>query len=84
MEYSKAIKQVQKRQCINYNMIESIAINSDNPAFKTARFRRALIAYRRFGTRPLRKTGWTLKDAIYYARNSYHIHEAVKNEGTLV
>ena len=84
MEYSKAIKQVQKRQCINYNMIESIAINSDNPAFKTARFRRALIAYRRFGTRPLRKTGWTLKDALYYARNSYHIHEAVKNEGTLV
>lgn len=77
MEYCKAIKQVERGQRIKYNIIEAIAINSDNAAFKTARFRRALIAYRRFGTRPLRKTGWSLKDAVYYAKNSYHIYEAV-------
>jgi hypothetical protein len=79
MEYCKAIKQVERGQRIKYNIIEAIAINSDNAAFKTARFRRALIAYRRFGTRPLRKTGWSLRDAVYYAKNSYHIHEVVKN-----
>lgn len=84
MEYCKTIKQIEKGQRIKYNIIEAIAINSDNAAFKTARFRRALIAYRRFGTRPLRKTGWSLRDAVYYARNSHHIHEAVKNEGALV
>ena len=78
MEYCKAIKQVESGQRIKYNIIEAIAINSDNAAFKTARFRRALIAYRRFGTRPLRKTGWSLRDAVYYARNSYHIYEVVK------
>lgn len=77
MEYSKAVKQVENGQRIKYDIIEAIALNSDNKSFKTARFRRALIAYRRFGTRPLRKTGWSLRDAVYYARNSYHIHEAV-------
>ncbi len=58
-------------------MIESMALNSDNPAFKTARFRRALIAYRRFGMKPLRPTGWSLRDAVYFARNSFKIHEAI-------
>lgn len=81
MEYCKAIKQVEKGQRIKYNIIEAIAVNSDNAVFKTARFRRALIAYRRFGTRPLRKTGWSFRDVVYYARNSYHIYEAVKNGG---
>jgi len=28
--------------------------------------------------KPLRPMGWTLKDAVYYARNSHYIHEAVK------
>lgn len=82
MEYGKAAGMIEKGKRIKYNVIESIAINSDNPVFKTARFRRALIAYKRFGTHPLRKTGWTLRDAVYYARNSYHIHEVVKNGGT--
>lgn len=78
MEYSKVAGMIEKGKRIKYDIIEAIAINSDNAAFKTARFRRALIAYRRFGTRPLRKTGWSLRDAVYYAKNSYHIHEAVK------
>lgn len=84
MEYCKTIKQVERGQRIKYNIIEAIAINSDNVVFKTARFRRALIAYRRFGTRPLKKTGWSLRDAVYYAKNSHHIHEAVKNGGASV
>lgn len=78
MEYCKAIKQIENGQRIKYNILEAIAISSNNAAFKTARFRRALIAYRRFGTRPLRKTGWSLRDAVYYARNSHYIHEAIK------
>lgn len=63
---------------ISYNLIETISLNSANPAFQSARFRRALISYRRFGLRPLRKTGWTLKDVLYFARNSYFVHEAIK------
>lgn len=78
MEYSRAVGVMERGKRIKYNVIESIAINSHDPAFKTARFRRALIAYRRFGTHPLRKTGWTLRDAVYYAKHSYHIHEVVK------
>lgn len=78
MEYRNAIKLIDRSRVVSYQVIETIALNSDNPAFKTARFRRALIAYRRFGLKPLRPTGWTLKDAVYYARNSHFIHEAVK------
>lgn len=78
MEYRNAIKQVDRSRAISYQVIETISLNNNNPVFKTARFRRALIAYRRFGLRPLRPTGWTLKDVLFYARNSYHIYEAVK------
>lgn len=78
MEYGKAAKMMGRAAKISYNLIETISINSTNPAFQSARFRRALISYRRFGLRPLRQTGWTLKDALYFARNSYFIHEAVK------
>lgn len=78
MEYYQAMKMVGRHQGISYNIIETIALHSDNPAFRTARFRRALIAYRRFGLKPLRPTGWTLKDACYFARNSFHVYEAIK------
>ncbi len=78
MEYREIVKQVDRTRPISCEVVETIALNSDNPAFKSARFRRALIAYRRFGLKPLRPTGWTLKDALYYARNSYFIHEAIK------
>ncbi len=78
MEYRNAIKVIDRGRNIDYRVIETIALNSTNTAFKSARFRRALVSFRRFGMKPLRPTGWTLKDAIYYARNSYHIHEAVK------
>ena len=78
MEYRNIIKSTDRSRTISYQVIETIALNSHNPALKTARFRRALISYRRFGLKPLRPTGWTLKDAVYYARNSHYIHEAVK------
>jgi len=78
MEYRNAIKVIDRGRNIDYRVIETIALNSTNTAFKSARFRRALVSFRRFGMKPLRPTRWTLKDAIYYARNSYHIHEAVK------
>ena len=78
MEYRNIIKSADRNRTISYQVIETIAMNSRNPAFRSVRFRRALISYRRFGLKPLRPTGWTLKDAVYYARNSHHIHEAVK------
>ena len=78
MEDRNIIKTADRSRTISHQVIETIALNSENPAFKTARFRRALISYRRFGLKPLRPTGWTLKDAVYYARNSHYIHEAVK------
>lgn len=74
MEYSKAVA----RHEINHHTIETIALNSDNPTFTTARFRRALIAYRRFGMRPLKKTVWSLKDVLYYARHSHYVHEEIR------
>ena len=77
MEYSRAIGSFEYGRNIKPAVIETIAINSDNEAFKTARFRRALIAYRRSGMHPLRKTKWTLKDALYYSKHSYKIHNAI-------
>lgn len=78
MEYSRTVARSERGISINHNTIEAIALNSDNPVFKTARFRRALITYRRFGMRPLEKAVWSLKDALYYARHSYYIHEEIK------
>lgn len=78
MEYCRDIKGYGNGRKIKYAILESMAVNSDVEAFKTARFRKALISYKRFGTRVLRKTGWTLEDAVYYSKHSYHIHKSVK------
>ena len=78
MEYAKAVRTSNKRRVITPAVIETIALNSDNSVFKTARFRRALIAYRRFGCKPLRKTGWPIQDIIYFAKHSFRIHETMR------
>ena len=78
IEYGKLEAKNERFAPIRYAAIETIAMNSDNPAFRQARFRQALIAYRRFGIRPKKKAKWSLKDALYYARHSYFIHEGIK------
>lgn len=60
-------------------MIETIAMQSDNPTFRTARFRRALIDYRRNGHKPQRPHGWYEKDIMVFAKKSYYIHQILKN-----
>lgn len=66
-----------KTRLLSY-AIETIAVNNDSKVFRTARFRRALIDFRRFGLRPLRKVNWTLRDALYFAKYSYRIYELTK------
>lgn len=59
-------------------IIDIIALNSENPAFKTLRFRKALIEYRRFGLRSDNKAEWNLDDVLYFAKHSYGIHKRMK------
>lgn len=78
MEWQRAATGWQRSQRISYYSIEAIAAASSNPLFRLSKFRRAMIAYRRFGLRPEKKAEWTLRDAVYYAKNSYRIHETFK------
>lgn len=45
-------------------VVESIAYASDNPAFRTADFRLALISFRRKGFCPRCSRKWSIKDAV--------------------
>lgn len=79
MEWSKAMKEsFGKAVKLSPRTIETFSIYSGNPIFKTARFRKALIKYRKDGLKPMRKTGWQLKDALYFAKHSYQIYEDIK------
>ena len=78
MEYSRTEGYCGKAREIPYHMIESLAMRSNKTIFRSAKFRKAMINYRRRGLRQLRPTGWTLKDACYFARNSYQVYEAIK------
>lgn len=57
-------------------VIDALAVSSPNKAFRTARFRRALVRYRLHGQWQEHKAKWTLRDALYYARHSYQIFKA--------
>lgn len=78
IEYCRAVKCTNKAKIITPQVIETIALNSDNSAFRSIRFRLALMTYRRWGTRPIRPTNWTTKDAVYFARYSYKIYQTIK------
>jgi len=79
MEWNKsAPKERFRRQAIRYEQIEAMALHSDNPVFKSAGFRRALISYRRFGLHPTRGNRWTVQDAVHYAKYSYLSHKMIK------
>lgn len=79
MEWSKtAPKGYGMGKAIKYEQIEAISQHSDNPAFKSAGFHRALVHYKLWGVRPKRKKAWTLPEAVYYARHSHVIHEMIK------
>ena len=78
MDYCKAVGCTNKAKAITPQLLETIALNSDNHVFKTIRFRLALVSYRRWGTKPLRPTNWTVKDAVYFARYSYQIYQTMQ------
>lgn len=79
MEYSALQKQIKNNPKIFYNILETLAYNSNNPIFRTSRFRHAMIEYRRFGNRVTEKAGWSRRDAVYFAKHSYNIHKAYKS-----
>ena len=58
--------------------IELIAIHTGNPALKTTTFRKAIIAYKKYGMNPPKKAHWTVRDAIYYAKFSNSFHNQMK------
>lgn len=78
MDYCKAVRCHNKARVITPQLLETIALNSDNKAFQSVRFRKALMNYRRNGLKPQRATNWTLADAVYYARYSYKIYQTMK------
>lgn len=78
MEWRNALRVGRRGMRITYNQIETLSMCSDNPVFRSAGFRRALISFRRFGLRPKRKNIWTLTDAVYYAKYSRATHEMIK------
>lgn len=63
---------------INYFTLESMAHDSSEPAFRSARFRKAMISYRLFKNRPKRKAQWTVTDALYYAKYAYPVYAAIE------
>lgn len=67
-----------ERKSITYQMIDDMVVNCADDCLRTIRFRNAMILYRMYGKRVVRKAGWSLKDAVYFAKNSYFIHKAMK------
>ena len=59
-------------------LIECLAQQSKDPVFASVRYRKAVITYRRFGQRQHKRSRWYLDDVLYYAKNSHHIHLALK------
>lgn len=77
--YLMAFRTWRPRRHVIANLIEQIALNSENKAFRSIRFRHALMSFRRYGCKPRKKTHWCVKDAVYYARHSHRIHQSLKH-----
>ena len=69
-QYMNGDKNRGRKKRISAEQIESMAINSDNPIFRTVEFRIALIHYRRYGLRQEAKAKWTVEEAVHYAKYS--------------
>lgn len=78
LEYHILMRYKEEGNHISYGLIESVALQSDNRAFATVRFRKALISFRRFGHRPRNKVRWSLTDVLHFAKHSFHIYETLK------
>lgn len=68
------------RECgrvIPPELVEQMAVAYHSPYLRTARFRKALIDFRKYGMRTPARAEWTLRDALHYARNSYFTYKAI-------
>lgn len=75
----EAAKQKQFR--INVDAIERFSLASDNPAFKTKKFREALLDYRRYKLRTPNAHKITLKDELFYIeRNIQNLQPQVETD----
>ena len=75
--YKKASKN-RKLPIITTAQIELLALNTDNKAFRTTSFRKAIMAYKKYGMYPPKKAEWTVREALHYARYSYMIYKEIK------
>jgi len=79
MEYMNKTRKVSDgKPLILIEHIELMAMHTGNPAFKTEKFRKAVIEYRKYGMNPPQKAKWTLSDAVRYAKFSYRIHKQME------
>lgn len=79
IEYCHTIKNQNNRHSgIKPEHIDLIALNSNDPMFRTVTFRRAFIKYKRFGTAQKKKAHWTLRDAVHFAKYSNAVHKQMK------
>lgn len=85
VEYHMLLKYMEELRNVDSNTtatslqyIELLAIHSGNPALKTTTFRKAIIAYQKYGMNPPKKAHWTLRDAVNFAKFSNFIHKQME------
>lgn len=64
MEYELINKAKSERLGINADLVETIAYHSDNPAFRSVEFRKALTDYRKYRCRTPNKVQFSLDNEI--------------------
>lgn len=69
LEYKLLIESVRKKK-INANLIEAFVYTSDNEAFRTLAFRKALIDYRRYGKRTPNKVVFNVDKVVELIREN--------------
>ena len=69
-EYERIYQTKNRVAYITLANIEKMTIHSNNPMFKTTRFRHSIIAFKRYGFYPREKAKWCLRDALNYAINN--------------
>ena len=69
-EYERISQTKNRVAYITLANIEKMTIHSNNPMFKTTRFRHSIIAFKRYGFYPREKAKWCLRDALNYAINN--------------
>ena len=73
MEYELIVKTKNERQGISADLVETIAYHSDNPAFRSVEFRKALTDYRRYRCRTPNKVAFNLDSEITAIKHKLNI-----------